>query len=168
MNGVGHAGKLRVLELVALRREQVDLHQGLLHVRRRKHGLPSTQPLRGPELRALRQLWREYPETPYVFVTERQAPMTEPTFRKLVARAGEAARLGLPIHIESTFATVRLRTDKTRGCVSRAGILAMVFMLVKSAERHWRKLNGIPRLAEVIEGISFKDGVREDAEKIAA
>lgn len=70
--------------------------------------------------------------------------------------------------IESTFATVRLRTNKTRGCVSREGILAMVFMLVKSAERHWRKLNGIPRLAEVIEGISFKDGVREDVEKIAA
>lgn len=70
--------------------------------------------------------------------------------------------------IESTFATVRLRTDKTRGCGSREGILAMVFMLVKSAERHWRKLNGIPRLAEVIEGVSFKDGVREDAEKIAA
>lgn len=89
---------LRVSELVALRREQVDLHQGLLHVRRRKYGLPSTQPLRGPELRALRQLWRNYPETPYVFVTERQAPMTDSTFRKLVARAGEAARLGLPIH----------------------------------------------------------------------
>jgi transposase-like protein len=45
--------------------------------------------------------------------------------------------------IESTFATVRLRTAKTRGCVSRESILAMVFMLVKSAERHWRKLNGI-------------------------
>jgi transposase-like protein len=70
--------------------------------------------------------------------------------------------------IESTFATVRLRTDKTRGCVSRESILAMVFMLVKSAERHWRKLNGIPRLAEVIQGISFKDGVREDVEKAAA
>ncbi|CAL1241971.1 transposase (plasmid) [Candidatus Methylocalor cossyra] len=70
--------------------------------------------------------------------------------------------------IESTFATVRLRTDKTRGCVSRETILAMVFMLVKSAERHWRKLNGIPRLAQVIEGVVFKDGVREDAEKIAA
>ncbi|CAL1242032.1 transposase (plasmid) [Candidatus Methylocalor cossyra] len=70
--------------------------------------------------------------------------------------------------IESTFATVRLRTAKTRGCVSRETILAMVFMLVKSAERHWRKLNGIPRLAEVIQGISFKDGVREDVEKAAA
>jgi putative transposase len=70
--------------------------------------------------------------------------------------------------IESTFATVRLRTDKTRGCVSRESILAMVFKRVNSAERHWRKLNGIPRLAQVIEGVIFKDGVREDVEKIAA
>lgn len=70
--------------------------------------------------------------------------------------------------IESTFATVRLRTAKTRGCVSRESILAMVFMLVKSAERHWRKLNGIPRLAQVIEGVVFKDGVREEVEKLAA
>lgn len=70
--------------------------------------------------------------------------------------------------IESTFATVRLRTDKTRGCVPRDSLLALVFMLVKSAERHWRKLNGIPHLADVIAGLSFKDGVREDVEKIAA
>ena len=56
---------LRVSELVGLRREQVDLHLGLLHVRRRKNGLPSTHPLRGPELRALRQLRRDDPETPY-------------------------------------------------------------------------------------------------------
>jgi integrase len=46
---------LRVSELVSLRREQLDLRQGLLHVRRRKNGLPSTHPLHGPELRALRQ-----------------------------------------------------------------------------------------------------------------
>lgn len=59
------------------------------------------------------------------------------------------------------------RTAKTRGCVSRDGILAMVFMLVKSAERHRRKLNGIPRLAQVTEGVIFKDGVQEDIEKIA-
>lgn len=70
--------------------------------------------------------------------------------------------------IESTFATVRLRTDKTRGCVSRESILAMVFMLVKSAERHWRKLYGISRLAQVIEGVIFKDGLWEDPERIAA
>lgn len=89
---------LRVSELVGLRREQLDLQQGLLHVRRRKNGLPSTHPLRGPELRALRRLLREYPETPYVFVSERLAPMTTATFRKLIARAGAAANLGMPIH----------------------------------------------------------------------
>jgi len=70
--------------------------------------------------------------------------------------------------IESTFATVRLRTAKTRGCVSRDSILAMVFMLVKSAERHWRRLNGIARLAQVIEGVVFRDGVQDNIEKIAA
>jgi site-specific recombinase XerD len=89
---------LRVSELVSLRREQVDLRLGLLHVRRRKNGLPSTHPLRGPEIRALRRLFRDDPETPYVFVSERQAPMTAATFRKLVARAGTAAGLGMPIH----------------------------------------------------------------------
>ena len=89
---------LRVSELVSLRREQVDLRQGLLHVRRRKNGLPSTHPLRGPELRALRELFRDDPETAYVFVSERRRPMTAATFRKLIARAGEAAGLGMPIH----------------------------------------------------------------------
>ena len=78
---------LRVSELVALRREQIDLHQGLLHVRRRKNGLPSTHPLRGPELRALRRVLRDNPETAYVFVSERRAPMTAANFRKLIARA---------------------------------------------------------------------------------
>jgi type 1 fimbriae regulatory protein FimB/type 1 fimbriae regulatory protein FimE len=89
---------LRVLELVGLRREQLDLRQGLLHVRRRKNGLPSTHPLHGPELRALHKVLRDYPETAYVFVSERRAPMTAATFRKLIARAGDAARLGLPVH----------------------------------------------------------------------
>ena len=89
---------LRVSELVGLRREQVDLQQGLLHVRRRKSGLASTHPLRGPELRALRKVLRDYPETAYVFVSERRAPMTAATFRKLLARAGDVARVGMPIH----------------------------------------------------------------------
>jgi len=70
--------------------------------------------------------------------------------------------------IESTFATVRLRTAKTRGCVSRAGILAMVFKLTKSAEQRWRRLKGRARLAQVIEGVSFKDGLQEEAQRIAA
>ena len=70
--------------------------------------------------------------------------------------------------IESTFATVRLRTAKTRGCVSRAGILAMVFKLTKSAEQRWRKLKGAARLAQVIDGVRFKDGLQEEARRIAA
>jgi len=89
---------LRVAELVALRWEQVDLKAGLLHVRRRKGGTDSTHPLRGPEIRALRRLARDYPDTPYVFVTERQGPLTADTVRKLVARAGEAAGLPFPVH----------------------------------------------------------------------
>lgn len=89
---------LRVSELVALRWEQVDLKQGLLHVRRRKNGIATTHPVYGTEIRALRQVARTSPETPYVFVTERQGPLTASTFRKIVARAGEAARLGFPAH----------------------------------------------------------------------
>lgn len=70
--------------------------------------------------------------------------------------------------IESTFATVRLRTTKTRGCVSRAGLLAMVFKLVKTAEQNWRTLKGHALLAQVIEGVKFKDGLQEGAQRIAA
>ncbi len=63
---------LRVSELVALRWDMVDLKQGLLHVSRLKNGVTSTHPIRGPELRALRRLQRDYPDTPYLFVTERK------------------------------------------------------------------------------------------------
>jgi transposase-like protein len=71
--------------------------------------------------------------------------------------------------IESTFATVRLRTDKTKGCLSRETALAMVFKLAKSAERHWRRLNGPDRLGQLIEGIKFRDGeAMHDAEDQAA
>jgi site-specific recombinase XerD len=89
---------LRVAELIALRWDQVDLRHGLLHVRRCKNGLSSTHPLYGVELRALRHLARLYPDTPYVFVTERQGPLTDSTFRKIVARAGVQAQLGFSVH----------------------------------------------------------------------
>jgi len=65
--------------------------------------------------------------------------------------------------IESTFATVRLRTARTKGCGSRLACLTMVFKLAKCAERHWRRLNGSERLPEVIQRIHFKDGIREKA-----
>jgi type 1 fimbriae regulatory protein FimB/type 1 fimbriae regulatory protein FimE len=55
---------LRVSELVALRWDQVHLKQGILHVNRSKNGTPSSHPLRGPEIRALRRLKRDYPGDP--------------------------------------------------------------------------------------------------------
>ena len=70
--------------------------------------------------------------------------------------------------IESTFATVRLRTDKTKGCGSRAACLTMVFKLAQSAERHWRRLNGCKLLEEVIRGVRFVDGIKEQTKEIAA
>jgi type 1 fimbriae regulatory protein FimB/type 1 fimbriae regulatory protein FimE len=88
----------RVGELVALRWDQIDLKQGLLHVRRSKNGAPSTHPLRGPEIRALRRLRRDYPASPYVFVTERGGPMTDANVRKMIGRAGLKADLTFSTH----------------------------------------------------------------------
>ena len=59
---IGYRHALRVSELVSLRWDQVDLGKGLLHVVRRKNGVDSTHPLRGPEIRALRRLQRDYPD----------------------------------------------------------------------------------------------------------
>ncbi len=66
--------------------------------------------------------------------------------------------------IESTFATVKHRTKKSKGCHSYTTIMAMVFKLIQSAEKRWRKLRGFKLVAEVIEGVNFKDGVRVDKE----
>jgi len=65
--------------------------------------------------------------------------------------------------IESTFATVRLRTDKTKGCGTRLATLSMVFKLAQSAAQHWRKLNKIEFLADVMRGVRFVDGIKEIA-----
>lgn len=63
--------------------------------------------------------------------------------------------------IESTFATVRLRTGKTRGCLSRQTGLTMVFKLIQSAQARWLKLRGSNRVAEVIRGVDFKNGIAQ-------
>jgi putative transposase len=65
--------------------------------------------------------------------------------------------------IESTFATVRLRTEKTKGAGTRGACLTMVFKLVESAQKRWRLLNGCKLLTDVIEGIPYVDGVKKDA-----
>jgi transposase-like protein len=65
--------------------------------------------------------------------------------------------------IESTFATVRLRTARTKGCGSRATCLTMVFKLAQCAERRWHRLHGKELLGEIIEGVKFVDGIKEIA-----
>jgi transposase-like protein len=65
--------------------------------------------------------------------------------------------------IESTFATVRLRTVRTKGSGSRTACLTMVFKLAQCAEKHWRRLNGQELLPEVIRGVKFVDGLKEIA-----
>jgi len=67
--------------------------------------------------------------------------------------------------IESTFATVRLRTAKTRGCVARHTILSMVYKLGQSAQKKWRRLRGFKLLADIIRGVQFKDGESVDLVK---
>lgn len=64
--------------------------------------------------------------------------------------------------IESTFATVRLRTKRTKGCGSRDATLTMVFQLAREAEKRWRKLRGFRLLPYVLEGEKFVDGIPEN------
>ena len=61
--------------------------------------------------------------------------------------------------IESTFGTIRHRTKRSKGCLSRDGMLHMMFKLGQCAEKKWRRLRGFDYLAKVVTGIKFKDGV---------
>ena len=63
--------------------------------------------------------------------------------------------------IESMFATVRLRTNKTKNCGSRKTTLAMACKRMRTAEDKWRRLRGFKLLADIIKGVKFQDGIRE-------
>jgi type 1 fimbriae regulatory protein FimB/type 1 fimbriae regulatory protein FimE len=89
---------LRASELCDLQWQQFDLGLGAVPVNRLKNGIASVHPLGGSELRALRKLQREEPESRFLFLSERGAPMTAEGFRKLVSRAGKAAKLPFPAH----------------------------------------------------------------------
>ncbi|WP_137045865.1 tyrosine-type recombinase/integrase [Pseudolabrys sp. FHR47] len=90
---------LRAAELVDLRWDQVDLPTATLHVRRVKHGTPSTHPIMGDELRALRRLKREQnPKSPFMFISERGAPFSTAGFARMVERAGQEAGLPFKAH----------------------------------------------------------------------
>ena len=89
----------RVSELVDLRWDQIDFDRATLAVRRVKRGTPSTHPIQGDELRALRKLQREQePKSPFVFTTERGSPFTTAGFARLVERAGASAGFRFKAH----------------------------------------------------------------------
>ena len=135
-----------------------DLH-AIYEAANRKEAEAGVRPLRRQVRRQVRQ-GRRLPEP-------RTARACSPSTTSPPSTGSTSGRRN---PIESTFATVRLRTDKTKGCLSRQTALAMVFKLAKSAERHWRRLDGSERLAQVIEGVRFRDGepVQEAEDQAAA
>ncbi len=67
--------------------------------------------------------------------------------------------------IESVFATVRLRTTRTKHCGSRTTTLAMAFKLIETAQKKWLRLRGYQRLAEVITGVKFINGIKQTGDQ---
>ena len=89
----------RASELVDLRWDRIDLATANLHVRRVKRGTPSTHPILGDEMRALRKPQRDQePRSPFVFTSERGSPFTPAGFARLVERAGAAAGFKFKAH----------------------------------------------------------------------
>jgi integrase len=90
---------LRATELVSLRWDAVSFDNATLHVRRVKQGTASVHPLSGTELRALRALRRASPPSPFLFVSERAAPLSTAGFARMLERCADAAGLaGLRVH----------------------------------------------------------------------
>ena len=96
---VAYRHGLRAVEAANLEWSQVEFGRSAsLHVRRAKKGKPAVHPIRGDELRMLTALRKEYPDSVYVFTTERGMPFTTDAINRLVKMIGQRARLSLPVH----------------------------------------------------------------------
>jgi integrase len=89
---------LRASEVCSLQWSDVEFQTGSLHLRRAKGGVTSTHPLLGDEIRALRTLKKQAGKSPFVFVSERNAPFTTSGFAKMIERTGVEAKLPFQIH----------------------------------------------------------------------
>lgn len=90
---------LRAVEICDLEWSQVEFgRSAALHVRRAKNGKPSVHQLRGDEIRALRELRRQYPDSGFVFATEREGPFTPDAVNRLIKRIGERAGFPFQVH----------------------------------------------------------------------
>jgi putative transposase len=108
--------------------------------------------------RFLKTYQSKYPKAAECLLKDKQELMA---FYDFPAEHWQHLRTSNPI--ESTFAGVRLRTEKTKGSGTRSACLSMVFKLCELAEKHWRKLNGSELLPDVIRGVLFVDGIRKAA-----
>jgi type 1 fimbriae regulatory protein FimB/type 1 fimbriae regulatory protein FimE len=89
---------LRVSELVDVKVEQIDLKAATIHIRRAKNGTPGIHGLQGDELRLIRELLRAQPNSTFLFLSERKAPLSIDGAQKLIERLGETAGFAFPIH----------------------------------------------------------------------
>jgi len=106
----------------------------------------------------------KYPKATLCLHKDREELMA---FYDFPAQHWQSIRTSNPI--ESTFGTIRHRTKRSKGCLSRDGMLHMMFKLGQCAEKTWRRLRGFDYLAKVVTGIQFRDGVEvTDVDQAAA
>jgi putative transposase len=106
----------------------------------------------------------KYPKASLCLQKDREELMA---FYDFPAQHWQSIRTSNPI--ESTFATIRHRTKRSKGCLTRDGMLHMMFKLGQCAQKKWRRLRGFDYLAKVVTGIRFKDGIEvTEFDQIAA
>ena len=106
----------------------------------------------------------KYPKAALCLQKDREELMA---FFDFPAQHWQSIRTSNPI--ESAFATIRHRTKRSKGCLTRDGMLHMMFKLGQCTEQNWRKLRGFDYLAKVITGVTFKDGIEAtNLDQIAA